>query len=174
MKKKILISSLATIVAATLILVAYDMSKMDIESLVLCSANEGGIRIPSALCKHYLLNHRINEKDIKQLSEGAGLDYILNLQSSEKYEIAKTFIAKGLDINGINHYSDKNVTPLHASVLYNDVERVKFLVTQGANVQIRSKGYDMTALELAKKLHDEHGKENRNEIIKILLAASNA
>lgn len=174
MKKKILFSSLALAVTATVVLVSYDMSKMDIEDLILCSVNEGGIRIPGKLCQHYMLNHRIDEKDIKKLSKGAGLDYILNLQTPDKYEIAKVFIAKGLDINGINHYNDKDITPLHASVLYNDLERVKFLLTQGANIRIRSKGYGMTALELAKRLHDEHGKENRDEMIKVLFSAGNS
>ncbi|MDZ4263027.1 MAG: hypothetical protein U1B30_11950, partial [Pseudomonadota bacterium] len=105
-------------------------------------------------------------------SDGAGLELILNLQSPEKYEMAKTFISKGLDVDGINHYSDRDITPLLASVLYNDVERVKFLIDQGANIEIRSKGYGMTALELAKKLHKEQGREDRTEMINILSAVS--
>ena len=150
----------------------YAMSQMEMDHLILCSANETGTRIPGSLCEYYMLNHRMNEEDIKQLSDGAGLEFILNLQNPEKYELAKIFIANGLDVNGINHYSDKDITPLHAAVLYNDVERAKFLIDQGANVAIRSKGYGMTALELARKLHQQQGSENRTEIINILSAAS--
>ena len=174
MKKKVLLSALPLAFTVLLALVYYDMTKMAIEDLILCSANEGGIRIPSELCRYYMLNHRIDNKDIKQLGKGAGLDYILNLQSPDKYEIAKVFIAKGLDINGINHYNNKDITPLHASVLYNDLPRVKFLIEQGADIEIRSQGYGMTALELAKKLHNEQGKENRDEMIKVLFSAGSS
>ena len=149
-------------------LALYDISRMDIEELILCSANEGGIRIPNSICEYYMLNHRINKGDVAQLAEGAGLEFILNLENPEKYKIAEIFISKGLNVNGINHYNDKYITPLHAAVLYNDLERVKFLVGQGANINIKSKGYGMTALELARHLHKEHGKENRIEIIKLL------
>ncbi len=172
MKKKLLYGGAVAFLAGLFGLMLYDMSKMDVDVLILCSSNEGGIRIPSSLCEYYMLNHRMNEEDIKQLSDGAGLEFILNLQSPGKYEMANTFISKGLDINGINHYSDKDVTPLHASVLYNDVERVKFLIEHGADIEIRSKGYGMTALELARRLHEEQGSENRTEIINMLAAAS--
>lgn len=171
MKKKLLYGVAASL-AGLFGFMLYDMSEMDIDVLILCSANEGGIRIPSSLCEYYMLNHRMNRDDIKELSNGAGLEFILNLQSPEKYEMAKKFISKGLDVDGINHYSDKDITPLHASVLYNDVERVKFLIDQGANIEIRSKGYGMTALELARKLHKEQGREDRTEMIDILSAAS--
>jgi len=161
----------AAVITGTLGLMLYDMSTMDIESLILCSANEGGIRIPSALCERYMTDHRLTDADIRQLGKNAGLEYILNLENPAKYEMAKKFISKGLDINGVNHYSDKKLTPLQASVLYNDTVRVKFLIIHGADVHRRNQTYDMTALELAKKLHVEQGKENRHEIIKLLTEA---
>jgi len=144
----------------------YDMSEMKIEVLILCSSNEGGIRIPSNLCHYYMLNYRINEKDIKALSEGAGLDYILNGESPKNYDIAKAFLARGLDVNGISHYS--GMTPLQATALSNDVQSVKFLLEKGADLHLTGdKG--ITALALAKKMHVVGNKlRDRTEIIQIL------
>ena len=171
MIKKVLIGVIGSaflVLAGIFGLMLYVMSDMEIEHLISCSSNEGGTRIPSGLCEYYMLNHRITESDIEQLGDGAGLEYILNSENPKKYKIAEIFISKGLDVNGINHYIDKDVTPLHAAVMYNDVERVKFLIKQGANVHIVSNGYGMTALELAKRFHEETGKENRSEIIQLL------
>lgn len=173
MKNKILFAGVALALLGIFSLMLYAMPKMSIQHLILCSSNESDTRIPSSLCNYYMLNHRITESDIKELSEGAGLEYILNLESHEKYKIAEIFISRGLDVNGVNHFSNRDVTPLQASVFYNDVERVKFLIKHGADVSIRSKGYGMTALELAKKLHKENSKEDRSEIIKILSSGSN-
>ncbi|MBL1277356.1 MAG: hypothetical protein COB30_014835, partial [Ectothiorhodospiraceae bacterium] len=83
MKKKILKIVFGSIGGIFLIYVGlmfYDMTEMEIEVLILCSENQGGILIPSSLCHYYMLNYRINEKDIKKLSEGAGLDYVLGVE----------------------------------------------------------------------------------------------
>jgi len=172
MKKKIVFGGIGGIFLTIAGLMFYDMTQMEIETLILCSANEGGIRIPSDLCYSYMVNYRMNEKDIKELSEGAGLDYILNGEEPIKYDIAKAFLARGLNVNGVNHYKarseDKNVTPLQAAVVYNDVPRVKFLLEQGADLQIRGE-LEMTALEYAKNIH-KAGSEFRDktEIIQLL------
>lgn len=155
----------------------YDMSTMRIEVLILCSANEGSIRIPSSLCKYYMINHRITDSDIQQLREGAGLEYILNGTNPDKYEVAEIFIARGLDVNGVNHYiarlEDKGMTPLQGAVVGNDVPSVKFLLKQEASLDIT--GYrGMTALELARKRHKANDEFlDNSEIIKILSDASN-
>lgn len=173
MKNKILFASVAVTLLGMFSIMLYAMSQMSIQHLILCGSDESGTRIPSSLCNYYMINHRITERDIKDLSEGAGLEYILNLESPGKYKIAEIFISRGLDVDGINHFNNKDITPLQASVFYNDVERVKFLIKQGADINIRSEGHGMTALELAKKLHKENDKEDRSEIIKILSSVSN-
>jgi ankyrin repeat protein len=166
--KKLLLGSFFLLVLAIIALPVYDMATMDIDELIFCSADEGGIKIPSGVCEYYMVNYRINTDDIAQLSNGAGLDAILNLDTPKKYEIAKTFISRGLNVNGINHYNDKDITPLHAAVLYNDVERASFLIEQGADLSIRSSRYGMTALELANQLHQDQSDESRIEIIDLL------
>jgi len=173
MKIKIFFGFIALVPVTILGLMLYDMKTMNIEVLILCSSNQGGIRIPSKLCNYYMVNFRIDEDDIKELSEGAGLEFILNGQNPIKYQIAETFISRGLDVNGVNNYSSRDLTPLHAAVLYNDAEVIRFLISQGANVHRRSKGYyGMTPLELAEKLHEEEGLHNRSKIITILSDAN--
>ena len=152
-------------------LVIYDLKRMDIETLILCSTNEGGILIPESLCNYFMINHRITEDDIENLSRGPSLDYILNLGAPEKYQIAHRFLKKGLDINGVNHYSAKKLTPLHAAVLYNDAERVEFLVENGADLSIKNSYYGMTPLELAEELTGKNEEDSRRKIIEILTAS---
>ncbi len=173
MKKKIFFGGVGGILLTITGLMFYVMTQMEMKVLISCSANEGGIRIPSSLCHYYMVNYRINEQGIKELSDGAGLDYILNGESPKNYEFAKIFLANGLDVNGINHYDPKGATPLQAAVVYNDVKRVKFLIEHGADLHITG-GEGMTALEMARKFHKAESKlENRSEIIQILSDAEN-
>ena len=152
-------------------LMLYAMTELPIVELIMCSSGEGGIRLPSGLCEYYMKNYRGNDEDMEELAFG-GLDPILNGESKKKYDIAEFFIAKGLDVNGVNHYGEPNhVTPLHASVLYNDAERAKFLIDHGADVsiKIKSRSYnDMTALELAQALQKKRPAEDRSELIRLL------
>lgn len=152
-------------------LMVYDMSTMPMLHLVMCSSDEGGIRIPARLCEYYMKNHRGNDEDMQELAVG-GLDVILNGESKKKYDIAAFFIAKGLDVNGVNHHffrKPNDYTPLHASVLYNDAERAKFLIDHGADLDIKSKSANnMTALEFAKALQKERPTEDRRELIRLL------
>lgn len=149
----------------------YAMSQMSMLHLIMCSAGEGGTRIPNRLCEHYMKTYRGDETDMEELAIG-GLDPILNGESKKKYEIAAFFIAKGLDVNGVNHYSSRgpgDVTPLHASVLYNDPERAKFLLDHGADVNRKSKSYDnMTPLQLAQAMQKKRPREDRGELIRLL------
>lgn len=128
----------------------YVMRNMHIEELILCSANEGGIRIPGQLCQFYMRHYRMHEEDIKMLSEGGALDSILNISDEKKaFELATLFISKGLSVNGINHYGDSGLTPLHAAVLYNDLQRAQFLIQHGADKTIKNQRHNKTPLEFA-------------------------
>lgn len=168
---KIGLASIALIGVAYLGSMVYAMTQMSMLHLIMCSVGEGGTRIPSRLCVYYMKNYRGNDEDMKELAFG-GLDPILNGESKKKYEIAEFFIAKGLDVNGVNnHYFRErhDYTPLHASVLYNDAERAKFLLDHGADVNIKSKSANnMTALELAQALQKKRPTEDRSELIRLL------
>ncbi len=169
MKNKIFFGSIGGVFLTIAGLMLYAMTQMEMVHLMLCSTNQGGTKIPSSLCRYYLVNHRINEKGIKELSEGGGLDVVLNIEeNAAEYELAKMLLAKGLDIDRANHAGGTDVTPLQAAVLYNDVRRVNFLLEYGADIHL-SEGYGMTPIEIARKFHQAGNKlQDRTEIIQIL------
>lgn len=172
------VAAIALLGAGWLGLMIYAMTEMEMTQLVLCSAGKGGTRIPSAVCEYYMKHHRGSEKDMQELAIG-GLDPILNIDSDRKYEFAEFLISKGLDVNGVNRYGEPShvTTPLHASVLYNDIHRAKFLLAHGAdpNIKIKSRVYnDLTALELAKAMQQRLPTEDRSELIRLLSAAATA
>lgn len=164
---KTLLKSLGVFLFGMLGLVFYTLNDMDIEQLIMCSANEGGFRLPGELCEFYMLQYRMTDADITSLQNGAGLDYILNSDSPKKYSVATAFIKHGLDVNGINNYGNNDITPLHGAVLLNDVDRATFLLSQGADKTLKSEGYGMTPLELAKHLRDK-GDESLAAMIALL------
>lgn len=174
---KIGLVSVALVTAGYVATVIYAMSEMSMLHLIMCSTGEGSTRIPSRVCEYYMKSFRGNEDDMKELAMG-GVDTILNGESKKKYEVAAYFIAKGLDVNGVNHNyqrEPRDVTPLHASVLYNDAERTKFLIDHGADPTIKSKSYsDMTPLDLAQVLQKKHPNEDRSELIRLLSGATTA
>ena len=155
--------------AGLLGLMAYDVSHMNSETIILCASNEGGILIPGKACEYYMFNHRAIKNDIDELASGAGLSFILSGHNNEKkYQIAEFFIANGLDVNGINHYGDYNLTPLHSAVLLNDIEMVQFLLKHNADVNIKPPSINMTPLEFALSLQEKEPSVDRSKIQQVL------
>lgn len=146
----------------------YTIQRMDIADLIVCSLTERKSIIPNEFCEYYMINYRMTKEDIDFLSEGPGLDFVLNGNDPHKYKIAKILISKGLDVNGINHLLSKDLSPLYSAILSNDIKTVKFLVNNGASTRLVGNNYDMTALDFAKTLQEKKDKENRMEIITFL------
>lgn len=150
-------------------LMMYDVSKMDAETIILCTSNEGGILIPGKLCEHYMFNYRAIESDVKELASGAGLSFILNGENKDKkYQIAEYYLSNGLDVNGVNQYGNYNLTPLHGAVLDNDTEMATFLLRHGADKNIRPPSINMSSLEFARSLQKKEPNVDRNEMIQVL------
>lgn len=145
---------------------------MPIQRLLLCATGESDSAYPSGLCRAYMMAFRVTEQDVRDLERGAGLEFILNLSSQDKYNIADAFIAEGLDIDGVNHFSGKALTPLQAAVLYGDLRRVHYLIHNGAQVDLENiEG--MTALDLARKAHKNNPQDQvMLEILNLLSQAS--
>jgi len=148
---------------------SYNISQMDSETIILCAENEGGILIPSQACEYYMYNLRNVKKDVKELSNGAGLSFILNGNNKEKkYEIAAFFISNGLDVNGINYYGHYNLTPIYGAVLLNDVEKAKFLLKHVTDLNIKPPSINMTPLEFARSLQKKEHSVDRSEMLEFL------
>lgn len=169
MRAKIILGVTFFVIGGVFSLMLYDVSKMNTETIVLCASNEGGILIPSKACEYYLYNHRNIKTDVKEIFNGAGLSFILGSENTEtKYKIAQFFITNGLDVNGINHYGEYNLTPIHAAVLFNDVRMVNFLLKNGASLNIKPHSLNMTPLEFGLTLQKKEPSIDRRKIIKIL------
>lgn len=172
MKRLVLVVLAVASIILALGSMIYAMTKMSASELVMCSANEGGIRIPSTICEYYLKEYRLDKKDLAELAIG-GLDPILNFSNeAKKYEIASFLISKGMDVNGVNNFyyeRPDDSTPLHLSVLYNDPKRAEFLIKHGANINIQSEYHkNMIPLELAVHFQGKIPNVDRSKIIQIL------
>jgi len=169
MKIKIVLGFVVLVLVGVFGLMIFDISKMDSETTILCASNEGGILIPSKVCEYYMFNYRNITNDVEELTNGAGLIFILNGKNKEKkYKIAELFILNGLDVNGVNHYGDYNLTPLHGAVLSNDVEVANFLLKHGADIKIKPPSINMIPLEFARSLQKKEPSVDRSKIIQLL------
>jgi len=168
MKLKLIFAAFCFIPAIICSLIVYLMSQMNVQHLISCSSGESGTRIPSELCSYYMLNFRVTENDLSDLRSGAGLEYILNAENENKYLIASAFISRGLSVDTVNNYSETKPTPLYASVLYNDLESVVYLLNKGANPYLKNAINNETPIDLAKRLHVKNTINDRQAIIDAL------
>lgn len=151
-------------------LMVNDVYRMNPETLILCTLNEGGILIPSKFCEYYMYNYRDIESDVNQLSSGAGLSFILEgKDDKKKYEIAEFYILNGLDVNGVNHSGGYDLTPLHGAVLDNNTDIARFLLNHGASKSIAAPTISMTPVELANSLQEKEPSVDRREMIQMLM-----
>lgn len=147
-----------------------DVSRMNPETLILCTLNEGGILIPRKLCEYHMYNYRDIKSDVDKLSSGSGLSFILEGKNKiKKYEIAEFYISNGLDVNSVNHAGGYDITPLHGAVLDNDIDMARFLLNHGASKSIKAPTINMTPVELANSLQEKEPNVDRSKIIKILM-----
>lgn len=168
MKSKFTICSVL-VAALLLVLVCYALSSMPIQRLILCASDESKLVVPAKVCQYYM--DGLGEKAIGELQDGAGLEFILNLNSPAKFILADQFIAKGLDVDGINHYGTGGNTPLHAAVMYGDLDTINYLLNQGASLDIvNTEG--QKAKDLAEQLYGNGKKPNGPAIIALLSPSS--
>ena len=170
MKVKLIAGTLLLLTVFVVLLV-YAVSSMTVQRLILCATDNSQSAVPSAVCKYYLENHGIDGEAVRDLQAGAGLEFILNIESPSRFELAERFIEQGLDVNGINHYSSQNSAPLHAVIMYGDLDSVKFLIAKGALLSVKNKSGE-TALQLAEWLFDQNNLNGQAIISQLALAES--
>lgn len=129
-KKIILATSILFVIfVATTI---YSMATLSIQQLVICSSDDEAFYIPKSICKYYMYNYRGNYEDIKSLESHSNISYLFETQdTNERYRQIDFFLESGADINHISNID--GLTPLHAAVLMNDPELVKYLLSKGAD-----------------------------------------
>lgn len=169
MGMKIKIFALLLIISALFGLPIYAMQRMDIEYLLLCSAGQGGFKIPASVCNVYFRSLRTTAADIENLSRGPGLSYVLAIDSGDKrFKDADILIANGLPVDGVNHNTNDGLTPLHAAILAKDVKAVKYLLANGANSNLRERKNNQTSREFAEHLYQTEQSPEITQIIGML------
>lgn len=166
--KKALISFVIIFLGVSALTI-YVMKALNIEELILCSSHTDAYYIPQGICKYYLVNYRANRDDIQELENGAGLGFIANDDNKDtKYMLMDYFLSKGLNINGRSKID--GLTPLHAAILLNDPELMKYLLSKGADPLQTDRDNGMTTYEYLDFLTSNNQSElfNREAIKHIL------
>lgn len=161
-------TTIIVFIAASLPLLS--LTKMGIDQLIVCSFDNKSSYIPNEVCHYYMVNYRISEIDINEIESGPGLDFILNAENHEKYNLASLFIERGLDVNSVNNLVEPKLTSLQSAVLSNDLEKVEFLIQEGVDINF-SAGNMLPPLKLAEKIHKT---EDRSKIIQKLSEAKSS
>lgn len=178
MIKKILLALVIIIPATWVGLTIYVMVTDDIEGLMICSTTDY-YRIPSSVCEYYTLHFRGTKEDIAQLEKGIGISFVFS-DKKMRAKFLNFLLDKGASINLVSPLDGG--TPLHAAVIHNDPELVKFLLDHGADPTIRSgkhnlsfKEFDnMTPLEMLNKMEENRpGLTDRSKVKQILEAVPN-
>jgi hypothetical protein len=150
----------------------YSLTGSGIEDIIICSSDEGEAHyIPSVLCERYLLNYRATADDVQALESNAGLSFLFGIQGdSKRYLYLDYFLSKGVSINALSNVD--GLTPLHAAIVLNDVELVKYLLNKGANPTQVDKNYALTPLELSQKLDKARDPIKRSAITDLIFAVA--
>lgn len=169
MKRKITTSIVSLLLFVYIGSSTYAISTQGIEDLLLC-ADRGGLKVPFSkqLCRRYLLNFRGSKEDIDILQQGIGAMFLTQGESttSERTELLKFLIDKGLDVNRAGM---DRLLPLHGAVLANSADEIMMLLDNGANQALKDNRFELTPLELALKLQSEDKTQiDRSAVIAIL------
>lgn len=169
--KKLIIKFFLPIVALCVFsyisILLYSLNKYDIEEIIICSLDSGSHYIPPNVCEYYLYNFRADKKDITDLSEVSNLGFMVGIENKSKREkLLNFFISKGSDINGISNID--GLTPLHAAILINDEDLVKYLIEKGANPLKMDRDNKLTAIEYVELLIKKAPDVSRKNILIIL------
>lgn len=155
MKKALIGYVIGFIVTGYVGLSVYVITKQEIEQVLLC-VDQGGLKIPfsKALCREYFFTFRGSYEDIDALHKGVGASFVVQGKSavSEREQVLKYLISKGLDVNHIDMHQ---LSPLHGAVLSNSADEVEMLLRNGASINLKDQKFGLTPLELALKLQGE-------------------
>jgi hypothetical protein len=137
----------------------YAMTTFDIETLMTYATSDDNCRIPycNKPVEYYTLHFRGTKEDVAKLEQGIGLSYVFS-DSKKRSTFLNFLLDKGVNINKVSPLD--GTTPLHAAVLQNDPELVKFLLDHGADPTIRkakdnssfTEFDNMTPLEMLEKM----------------------
>lgn len=185
MIKKFIVPFLLLVLVGYTGLSWFQLKTSNIEDLILCSVDRGGIYIPDSVCYWYLTSYRNEAEDLRQLYKSGGISFVLgvyrassqdahNIEIAEynqrTLELADHFINNGIEINKVDE--NDGLTPLHKEILANNPELVKYLINKGADLTVKEQNNDLTPLEFAELLSTKNANIDRGEVLSILKNAT--
>lgn len=140
---------LSPFVLALIVLTIYIKTRPLDELIVhTCTAKE------NSLTQHYykwsIYNLHNSEEEVEAMVNRAGLNFVIAYQEPINYELFQWLLDLGADINTVSPID--SLTPLHASLLYDNVDLVHFLLDHGANPHSTELRKDLTACQFLKLL----------------------
>lgn len=120
-----------------------------------CTAKENSLTQRYYKWSIYTLHN--SEEEVEAMVERAGLNFVIAYQEPINYELFEWLLDQGADINAVSPVD--SMTPLHVSLLYDNVELVHFLLDRGANPQSTELRKNLTACQFLKLL-----KNNKDEL----------
>lgn len=149
---RVLVAGIALLVLGYVGGAAYTLNRASLDTVVMCAAGERGLYIPAAGCRAYLKS--VGATYAPQ-EKSAALAAALALYSRAQdpaaralsLEQAALLLEQGADVDGLSPYD--GLRPLHAAVIANEPELVRYLRGKGANTAARDAQFDKTPLELA-------------------------
>jgi len=120
--------------------------------------------MPQAVCQYYLLNHRLTQDDIQYLENySSGLAFLFSMQDKEKrIKYLNHFVSKGVSVDKQSVID--GFTPLHAAIILNEPELVKFLLEKGANPALKDKQFKLTSIEFIDYLSRKDPSTDRSQV----------
>ncbi len=162
--KKVVVS-IVFIIIVFFASVISSLNNYDIEEVVICSVNDESHLIPSKVCELYLYEYRGTKDDIVQLKEGSGLSFVFDVVNKKKRRnLLDYFLLKGSDINGISKVD--GLTPLHASILLNDIELLDYLLTNNADPLVKDRVNSLTSKQFLELLIKKDAFTDRSVLMK--------
>lgn len=180
MRNKIVTISLA-IVIAVLIAIFVGLYNIRIDYLTTYGVHPDTSEFNAEVVKYYVFNFRGGKKDIDYLDNHFGLNPLLSNPHATKkiiFEYINFFVNSGFDINTKSKATGLSL--LHAAIVDNDYKTVSFLLTIGADKEIKvgkshiygqeedSKMTGMDSIELTRFLSEKDSKD-RSRLLKLLV-----
>lgn len=155
--KRIIASVILLLLTAVIGLGGWSLHTADIQDVSLCVTEDDTHYIPNSVCEQYMLQFRGTPSDIEDLENGAGLAFFFGIEDREmRRRVMSFFLVNGLSINKPSAID--GLPPLHAAILMNDAELIKFLLEHGADPTQKDQRHEVTAfgyLELLKQKNPE-------------------
>lgn len=155
--------------AALVAWTVHSMVRMELVPLMACVEDSSS---PSAqwVCKKAVYSLRLSAGDVKELNRTTGASLAVRLSDKEEADkILGYFVSRGVDINSVDA-AHSGLTALHKAVQANQPREVELLLAHGAKTDVLS-GKNQMPLELAEELQQLHPKEDRGEVIRLLVAS---